>query len=179
MSFRIFIFTCWAVIIFGCNTSKPSLVSIDSNLKTTKTQRNTFLKESTFYGLQKDRFPQELAAQLLENQANWVTKCPICDHVKNGFSLYANSNFKNKKTKLTRDAVTNLSSDDETVRKIALRDLIDHYVRQYYSALDMSPAQRNHMEQQLSEGRKAGMEVANGGVGFFCSSCDGACHIKN
>lgn len=172
-------FLCCFLLFVACSGSKKiSIVSENEDLEKAKTERNVFLKEATFYGLQKDHFPKEIAGRLEAENANWVPKCPICDNVRGGLNMYAGSSFAAGKSTLSDAVILQLSSTDDGVRKTALRDLIDRYVQQYYSALKMTEEQRKNMQSQLEAGRKTGMGVANGGEGFFCSSCDGACHIK-
>ena len=171
---------CILMVFVACSGSKQiSVISENGHLESTKTNRNAFLKEATFYGLQKDHFPIDVAHDLVEENSNWVVKCPICDNVKRGFEMYTAQNANAGKTSISKANLSLLKSGDTEVRKIALRDLVDRYVQQYYSVLAMSEKQREDMEQQLKEGRKTGMAVANGGEGFFCASCDGACHIKD
>ena len=168
-----------SIIITGCSSSKKiDVVSEYGSLEKTKTERSPFLREATFYGLQKDQFPKDLAAKLLEDRELWVVKCPICDHVKKGFGMYTNGDFKAKKAGSSVQHIKGFSSDDLDDRKIALRNLIDRYVQQYFEVLSMTKDEKLAMQSLLEAGRKDGMNVANGGEGFFCSSCDGACHIK-
>lgn len=172
-------FFCCFLLFAACSGSKKiSIVSENGDLEKTKTERNVFLNEATFYGLRKDHFPKVVAVSLVEENANWVLKCPICDNVKRGFDKYASGSFAAGKSTLSDVIISQLSSTDDAIRKAALRDLIDRYVQQYYSVLKMTEEQRIDMQSQLEQGRKTGMGVANGGDGFFCSSCDGACHIK-
>jgi hypothetical protein len=173
------LFICLLTMLSNCSGSKKiKIISENGNEEKTKTESSVFLKEATFYGLQKDHFPKELVSDLLRENSNWVGKCPICDNVKRGFDLYVKENLEHRKPKISEQSITQISSTDEVIRKTALRDLIDRYIQQYYSVLKMTEGQRENMILQLEEGRKTGMERANRGEGFFCSSCDGACHIK-
>ena len=174
------ILLCCSLTILACSGSKKiPIISENGNLESAKTERSIFLKEAMYYGLQKDYFPKEAAASLLSEKSNWVGKCPICDNVKNGFDWCIKRNPASGKSKISEPFHTQLTSSDEAIRKIALRDLVDRYIQQYYVVLDMTEGQRKNMVLQLEEGRKTGMERANGGEGFFCSSCDGACHIND
>ncbi len=179
MNQQFVLFICLLVLSANCSSNKKiSVISENGDLEKTKTQRSTFLKEAVFYGLQKDNFPKEIVVNLERENSNWVGKCPICDNVKRGFKLYTNANRENGRTKIPEEFLAQISNNDEVIRKVALRDLIDRYIQQYYAVLDMSEEQRKNMLLQLEDGRKTGMDRANGGEGFFCSSCDGACHIK-
>ena len=176
-SFNSLLFTI--ILFLSCSGSKKiSIVSDQASLETVKSERNVFLKEATFYGLQKDQFPVEIANTLVEEKSIWVVKCPICDNVKRGFQMYTNSNSELRKTKLSDDYIWKLIDQDMIVKKTALRDLIDNYVQQYYSVLKMTKGERQTMQILLEEGREKGMDAANGGAGFFGASCDGACHKK-
>ena len=175
--FNLIIFS-FTILLSCSGTKKINIVSDNGSIEKAKTERSAFLREATFYGLQKDQFPVEIANALVEESAIWVVKCPICDHVKRGFKMYIKKNEELNKTKLSDDFIWRIIDQNVEVKKTALKELVDRYVQQYYSVINMTKSERQVMQISLEEGRKDGMNVASGGEGFFCASCDGACHIK-
>ncbi len=179
MNQQFLLFIYLLAMFSNCSGSKKiGVVSEKGDLEKTKTLRNAFLKEAVFYGLQKDHFPKRNTAYLLGQDSIWVVKCPICDNVKRGIWMYGGSDFKPKKSKISKKEFSNLWNGDAAFQKVFLKELVDRYVAQYYSVLEMTEEQRKKMHRQLELGRKDGMSVANGGEGFYCASCDGACRIE-
>ena len=141
--FNIFSF----IILLSCSgTKKINIVSENSSIEKAKTERSVFLREATFYGLQKDQFPVSLANTLVEENSIWVVKCPICDHVKRGFKMYVRNNEEQNKTKLSDDFIWRIIDQDVEVKKTALKELVDRYVQQYYSVLNMTKPERQVMQ---------------------------------
>jgi len=143
-----------------------------------KTSMEKFLTHATYQGLEKNALSTELVHTLLNDNELWVGKCPICDQVRRGFRLYVKKEQPSATKKLDKKILKGLKGKTFEKRKAALKLLVDKYVQQYFVALDMSEEERKVMEEKLKEGRKTGMERASGGEGFYCSSCDGACHVS-
>jgi len=143
-----------------------------------KTDFKQFLREAVTSGLAENQVPDSIANRLLGNNKLWVGKCPICDNVKAGLREY----IKSEKTTDTRQAalatgqLDMLTSTNDSIAKAGLKDLVDMYVQRYYKVLNMPEAEIAAMDEQLLGGRKQGMSVAGGADGFYCASCDGACH---
>ena len=139
-----------------------------------KTDMSQFLAGAVSYGMASDRFPVTIATRLLEEDDNWVAKCPICDNVRRGINTYRRSANSESRTRLKESDATALSHLDKAQRDPAIQALINRYVKQYYTALSMTREEKNEMKSQLEGGRNTGMERAKAGV-KFCPSCDGAC----
>ena len=144
-----------------------------------KRDMDSFLEGAIFYGLKKDRFPTQVAEKLLDENDNWVGKCPICDNVRHGMRKYLREVKNNEATLISKKEQEEFSSQNSAERRLALKKLVDRYTQAYFSSLDMTEIEYNEMQEKLVEGRKTGMSRANGGEGFFCPSCDGACHVKS
>lgn len=145
----------------------------------TNMSMDKFLKQAIYHGLEKNALSSKLVHDLLNDNGLWVGKCPICDGVRRGFRMYTKENKPKRTEKLNEKILKGLKDKSLEKRKTGLKLLVDHYVQQYYVSLKMSEKERKVMEEKLKEGRKTGMDRANKGEGFYCSSCDGACHISD
>lgn len=142
-----------------------------------KTSMDKFLERGTVAGLTANALPAKLVNGLLDDNELWVGKCPICDNVRRGFRQYVKNDVPDSATSALNDEVLNgLKHESLSERKKALKTLIDGYVQDYFTVLSMTEEERKAMEIKLEKGRKTGMSRAGGGEGFYCSSCDGACH---
>lgn len=139
-----------------------------------KTDMSQFLAGAVTYGMAGDRFPVTVASSLLDNQDNWVAKCPICDNIRRGINTYRRAADPEAKTRLKETDAAALSHSDKAQRDPAIQALVNRYVKQYYTALSMSKEEKSAMKSELEGGRETGMERAGSGV-MFCPSCDGAC----
>lgn len=137
-----------------------------------------FLQAAAFNGLVQDALSKTLVKRLLAEGDLWVGKCPICDEIRRGFDRYLAFDQPGVNTKLNPQLLSGLESTDADARKAVLKVLIDGYIQQHYTTTGMSPQERKSMESQLMEARKVGMQRAGAAdrEGFYCASCDGACH---
>ena len=150
----------------------------ESSDQDTEVSMENFLQQATLSGLSTNALSKELIQNLLNEQELWVGKCPICDEVRRGFHRYLNEEDKEAVEKLDNSILNDLESDIPANRKAALKLLIDQYIQQYFVKLEMPEDKRKAMEKELLEARKIGMDRANASSkkGFYCASCDGACH---
>ena len=144
-----------------------------------KTSMKSFLQEATLSGLQTNALSKKLVQNLLDEDALWVGKCPICDEVKRGMRKYIKEDSGKAVSKLDKPILKGLRSKDTEEQKSGLKQLIDQYIQQYFVKLAMTADERTYMEDKLAAGRKTGMSRARNAneEGFYCASCDGACHV--
>jgi hypothetical protein len=186
MKFKLAFLLFPAFIFLACNPNArprpaelPELNLSAEEKSEHKTDMSQFLAAAVTYGMSRDRFPVNIAESLLNQDENWVGKCPICDNVRRGINTYRRASDpiavgSDATTRLKKADATALSHADKAQRDPALQALIDRYVKQYYTALSMTKEERISMKSKLEGGRKTGMERKGQGV-KFCPSCDGAC----
>jgi len=142
-----------------------------------KTMSN-FLKYGMHHGLLQNAIPTKLVNTLIDDKELWVGKCSICRGVKGGLEMYASKTPDKGEKRLKKSILKKLNSEELSIRKEGLKLLVDLYIKNYFTYLEMTQDEQEAMQEKLEVGRKKGMAIAKGGEGFYCSSCDGACQKK-
>jgi hypothetical protein len=161
--------------IFLCSLVSFSSIAQDDF----KTNMEAFLKKAISEGLQKDKFPLKISADILADKDKFfVPKCPICTPISSAFEAYNAQKIKVKRTKLDKTWLRQIQSSSREEQHLAFKDLIERYVSEAYIQGQFTEAEKEAMESKLRVGRKKGMTGKTDEFGKFCPSCDGACKIK-
>ncbi|MDB5313781.1 MAG: hypothetical protein JWO38_7983 [Gemmataceae bacterium] len=141
-----------------------------------------FVRKSVYQGLKEDGVPPALAARLAENP-DFVPKCPLCWQTQEALKEYgklAAVPVPKAGHGLPDDLARRLVSTDSSVRRVALRDLVDRYVERGYTRSGLKAEEKAELEKAVKEMRSV-PKNPNAGLpnGLkFCPSCDGACRIR-
>jgi hypothetical protein len=143
----------------------------------TKVDAGDFVYRSVLDGLTADAVPPDLARSLAKRD-DFVGKCGLCGMTRK--ALFAHGELKQipaaKEGKgLTEDLAKRLKSDDDAVRRIALRELVQRYMDWGHAKLDVTAEQKAAVQQELERMRKEAPGLPAGQK--FCPSCDGACRL--
>jgi hypothetical protein len=167
------------ILLTGCTSRVHKAVwGSDPALRHPKTEMDDFLRMSVRFGLETDQFPVETAAAILENEHNFVPKCPVCTPVQAAFRDYVQQGRRSAKTNMEESELAALTGADKDLRQTSFRDLIARYTSQFYQELDFTEGERAFIESELAAARKTGMGYKPESFGLFCPSCDGACQMK-
>lgn len=133
-----------------------------------------FISQSVQSGLKADGAPRELAARLLNCNEDFVAKCSLCKATREGLYLYSKFEQQPAGPGLDPKLTAKLDSKDATIRRAALRDLVQRYIERGYSSFKMNADQRQVLETELKREREQSMGI-KGAELAFCPSCDGVC----
>jgi len=144
----------------------------------TKLNAGQFVYRSVLHGLTDDGVSPALARQLA-NQDDFIPKCDLCGLTRK--ALIAHGELKSapiaKEGKgMPEDLQKRLQSDKGETRRAALRDLVQRYMDQGHTKLDVSAEQVVALQKDLEAMRKMGMGGLQEGR-KYCPSCDGACRL--
>jgi hypothetical protein len=127
-------------------------------------------------GLTRDGVPRELARQL-EASDDFVPRCRLCSAVRRALGEYANLERQPAGPGLPEELVKRLRDNRKEVRRAALRELVEKYVRQHIEATKLDREEQQALQATLTVLREQMIGLAQA-TGFeFCPSCDGACLI--
>jgi hypothetical protein len=135
-----------------------------------------FVTQAVRDGLTRDGVPRELARQL-DADHDFVPRCLLCYAVRRALAEYANLEQQPAGPGLPEDLVKRLGDTRKEVRRAALRELVEKYVRRHIEATKLGKEEQQALQTTLSTLREQMLGLAQG-TGFeFCPSCDGACLI--
>jgi hypothetical protein len=137
-----------------------------------------FVYRAVYAGLVEDGVPPALAADQGKRE-DFIGKCDICEPTRRAFADYGK--LKDPQAPkdgkgLSAELAKRLKSDDDTTRRLALRELVHRYTERGFEKLDATKEQKVALQAELEKMRK----LAAGGLPRgqkFCPSCDGACRL--
>lgn len=162
------------LLSFGCNVQRQGANEYKPNVSKGDRAKavgayEAFLEQAVYHGAKRDGLSKEFVEILVKDNSLWVGKCPICMNVEDGFREYM------AEASGTGIPAPFAGADTQTKKRF-LQQMVDDYVQWYFTVLKVTDAERKALEEGMKDGRERGMSLANGGEGFFCASCDGACH---
>jgi hypothetical protein len=167
-----------AVIAAACVTPQAAPPKLD------KGDMHRFLFFAVYEGLWEDGFETGSLSPVLKNvEEHFVTKCHICNAVRQAIRAYAfapKDQLQNegKGTNPPKEVADGLKSEKREERLKAIQLLVDRYVARRFDRVKMTDDERRQMKSILDDERKRGMSAKGSGFGDFCPSCDGATGAK-
>ena len=179
---RVLIGSMFLLMCIGISSAQTETLSRKDSLKYEK----EFLYHAVYEGLSTDQVGAEIVTNILANESFlFVGKCPICSEVIKALNTYLATNPEDGKLVDHQKLFITLTdpedpNEKESIEeaKVALKVLIDDYVRLGFDNFPLSAEQKEKIKAKLEKDRKTGMSRKSEAFGNYCPSCDGACRIK-
>jgi hypothetical protein len=139
---------------------------------------NVFIHDAIINGLTEDGASLVIVADIAKRD-DFVPKCGICEPTRSALKEYAKRDkaaAPKQGRGLSEELLKRLKSDDNSTRRLALRELVQRYIDREYARRELTAEQKTALQSELEMRRKAAMGGLRQGE-KFCPSCDGACRL--